>query len=1013
MGLHLHRLLTILIIAVFMLMPGQAPAAFSADNDVESAQEVQQSAEPQKDNAKAEEETTESSDRQANPEVTPSQDQVQGQDVSGPDSSGGAPKADGSGMAKESVSDQASESPSGETAGEAAETAESSAKSEKNDEMISISFCLLADEEHGGEWVKQIRISVAKDSTVKDVLEGVLKELNGKCKVNEDGSIEKITFKFETGSVTLTSGSVSDEATEKTPSEAAPAVSTEDKPEAAEPGDQVDPEGSEATDDPALTETAASDNTSESDDSSAASENKKEAAKWMYRVNGKDHEKGADKYVLKDNDKLIVFYKTEEADKAVRLVESAAPAEATGETAEAEGIDDSLDVLKGSSASAGKSVDNAYGNTKDVVAGIAANANWSEDSIWLVFGLARAGALTSEQGEAYYNNVLAKLESTGSPVINANQSSHNSRAILALTAAGYNATDIGGYNLLGPLANMSYIRAQGVNGPIWALLAFDSKGYEIPQLTGVSEAAAAKLQTSREKLVQSILGSRKSDGGWAYSGSKSDVDMTAMAIQSLAPYYNTNPEVKTAVDEALTWLSSAQNSDGSFSSGGYVCSESSSQVIVALTSLGIDPAKDKRFLKNGKGALDSLMSFYTKGGGFKHVEENYKYNVLATYEGYYALVAYYRNLNGRNTLYDMTDAGEDFVIDVDYSKEKPDSNNENGENKSNNDNNNSNNKGTANKQKQQGKNTEQQKKEEAKPLGATKGLTKSAGLIKLKGGNTAEAKNSMSLIEAVVKRGLSEDATTYTEDDIKAINEAYSAYLKLQPAEKLAVEKDKNWKPFCKITSALGKIYHIDKDRGVDVLDNDDITMPWYVKLVVKDKEITEEQSNKIISILGENGQIFSTYDISFVDTLAESEAAKQAANDSEQSADQNSESVWHPSKLLKTNMGVPDALENNPVVIHITDKGKIEFKDNKVIEDKEKRYKQFGKYSQFQSDDFSVYGIAGTSGSIKSMMSQTEEEEPEADYLIWVYIGAAALAALALLLILRRRSKALDETGE
>ena len=128
MGLHLHRLLTILIIAVFMLMPGQAPTAFSADNDVESAQEVQQSAEPQKDNAKAEEETTESSDRQANPEVTPSQDQVQGQDVSGPDSSGGAPKADGSGMAKESVSDQASESPSGETAGEAAETAESSAK---------------------------------------------------------------------------------------------------------------------------------------------------------------------------------------------------------------------------------------------------------------------------------------------------------------------------------------------------------------------------------------------------------------------------------------------------------------------------------------------------------------------------------------------------------------------------------------------------------------------------------------------------------------------------------------------------------------------------------------------------------------------------------------------------------------------------------------------------------------------------------------------------------------------
>ena len=906
MGLHLHRKLTAVIVALFMLVSFQAPAAFGAESEEpveQNSQQVEETTAPAVEDGEPEDSAAEEPAAQTNTES----DDVEASEK--PESSG-TEKAEGETAEPESAADKSEE--------------EAAGSEKKATQSIEIFFRLSVDpSDRGGDWVKETAVSIPEGSTAKDAIKSILEEIDSECNFDDEGAISSITVKNDSGIITL------------------PAEDTDS------------------------------------------------SAKWICRINGKDYEDGIDQYELKEKDYVLVYFE-EATEETVEETVDDAVTEPEIKTDEQE---EEIEFRILANTTAGTNVDNAYGNTKDVVANIGTSSNWSEDSVWLVMGLARAGALTSNQGEAYYNNILAKLESTGSPMLNSKQSSHNSRAILALTAAGYDVTDIGGYNLLEPLANMAYIKAQGVNGPIWALLAFDSKGYDVPQLTGVSETVAEKFQTSREKLIQSILDSRKNDGGWAYSGKTSDVDMTAMAIQALAPYYNVNPEVKTAVDGALVWLSSAQNSDGSFSSSGYVNSESSSQVIVALTSLGIDPAKDKRFLKNGKSAVDSLMSFYTKGGGFKHIKENFKYNVLATYQGYYALVAYYRNINGKNTLYDMSDAGDDFVIDVDYIIEKPDNNNENGGDNSNNSN--------TNNQKQQGKNTEQQKqkKEEPKALGATKGLTKSAGLIKLKGGATAEAKNSMGLIEEVVKRGLSEDASTYTEDDIKAINEAYRAYLDLQPAEKLAVEKDKNWKPFCKLTAALGKIYHIDKDNGVDVLDNNDIIMPWYVRLVVREKDITSDQSKKITGILGENSQIFGTFDISFTNTLE---------------IDENGEETeWHPADILKVNMGVPDSLENNPIIIHINGKDKIEFLDNKVVNDEDNRYEFYDKYAQFQSDDFSVYGMASTSGSIKTMISRQEEEAPSTSYLLWIYIGLAALAALALIMILRRRAGQSEVTGK
>ena len=275
---------------------------------------------------------------------------------------------------------------------------------------------------------------------------------------------------------------------------------------------------------------------------------------------------------------------------------------------------------------------------------------------WLALGLARSGRSVPA---GYYDNVVQYVKAN----VNANERLHNSkstdnsRVILALTAIGKDPTNVGGHNLLKGLDSMSYINKQGINGPVFALIALDSHNY--PTFGEVT----------RDVLIDRILSEQvKADGGWALGGADeeaSDVDVTAMTIQALAPYYKTNAKVKTAVDKGLTWLSEQQQEDGGFASWGAVNSESCAQVIVALAALGIDPLTDSRFIKNGITALDALCGYYTQddtlGKGFAHVKQSSggyvggAYNQMATEQAYYALNAYYRFANSQNRLYDMTD----------------------------------------------------------------------------------------------------------------------------------------------------------------------------------------------------------------------------------------------------------------------------------------------------------------------------------------------------------------------
>ena len=286
-------------------------------------------------------------------------------------------------------------------------------------------------------------------------------------------------------------------------------------------------------------------------------------------------------------------------------------------------------------------LDTIYKTTGDFMATLGTPTVNSIGGEWMVIGLARSGRTVPA---GYYDNVVeyVKAKADANERLHPAKVTDNARVILALTAIGKDVTNVGGHNLLKGLDSMDYVQTQDINGPIFTLIALDSHNY--PTMGDVT----------REKLIQVILDAQLPDGGWNLSGENADTDMTAMAIQALAPYYKTNEAVKAAVDKALEALSALQRTDGGFGSWGTVNSESCAQVIVALTALGIDPTADSRFVKNGHTVLDALAGFYVTGGGFRHTAGGER-NDMATEQGYYALAAYYRFLNGQTRLYDMSD----------------------------------------------------------------------------------------------------------------------------------------------------------------------------------------------------------------------------------------------------------------------------------------------------------------------------------------------------------------------
>ena len=276
---------------------------------------------------------------------------------------------------------------------------------------------------------------------------------------------------------------------------------------------------------------------------------------------------------------------------------------------------------------------------------------------WAVLGQARAKVPLSEAYiAAYYEKVVAYVKANigsdgilrapddkNTPVI-----TDNERIALALTAIGKDPANVGGENLLKALQNKDIMKVTDtsktdINGLVMGLLALNSRNYT----------------SDTSWLVQAVLAQQNEDGSWRASADTKpvgDVDMTAMALQALAPYYKDggNETVNTAVEKALNWLSGKYRS-------GYDSSESCAQVVIALSALNLDANTDARFTKTVEGktlsVLGNLLQYrVAENGGFKHQFADKAVNEMATEQALCAMAAYARFTEKANALYDMTDA---------------------------------------------------------------------------------------------------------------------------------------------------------------------------------------------------------------------------------------------------------------------------------------------------------------------------------------------------------------------
>lgn len=259
---------------------------------------------------------------------------------------------------------------------------------------------------------------------------------------------------------------------------------------------------------------------------------------------------------------------------------------------------------------------------------------------WAVLGLARSGIMVRDGYYQGYYDALTEYVAGCGGELHARKYTEYSRVILALSALGADARNVAGYDLTEPLQNYDKTVWQGVNGPIYALLALDSRNYPAPE--GL-----------RQQYIDYILSCQLSDGGWSLSGTASDPDLTGMALQALAKYQEQDA-VRQATEKALDGMSNQQSMNGGFSAWGTAASESCAQMIVALCELGIN-LDDPRFVKEGHTLLDGLLVYYEQGKGFRHALTDTDCSQMATEQAFYALTALKRTQEGETSLYRMED----------------------------------------------------------------------------------------------------------------------------------------------------------------------------------------------------------------------------------------------------------------------------------------------------------------------------------------------------------------------
>ncbi|MBQ7399260.1 MAG: S-layer homology domain-containing protein [Clostridia bacterium] len=261
---------------------------------------------------------------------------------------------------------------------------------------------------------------------------------------------------------------------------------------------------------------------------------------------------------------------------------------------------------------------------------------------WHVISLLRAGkTIDDEILLEYYNSLVETVKGWTVETTPTNIE----RCALAISAMDKDITDVDGVNLAELIYNNTALET-GSNKLVFALLALDAAGVEIPE----------NALWSRDAIITELLKYQTSDGafGLALDNLVSDVDMTAMCIQSLAPYTGFE-NVNDAVNDAVEYLKRTASEEFDYLNNAY----STAQVLLALSCLGIDVTDSDSGFGNGEDenivtALGKYKSENTNG----YISENGVLSSSATYQVMQAYDAYRKAFKENLSYWDFSVKGQ-------------------------------------------------------------------------------------------------------------------------------------------------------------------------------------------------------------------------------------------------------------------------------------------------------------------------------------------------------------------
>ncbi len=262
---------------------------------------------------------------------------------------------------------------------------------------------------------------------------------------------------------------------------------------------------------------------------------------------------------------------------------------------------------------------------------LAENAGQSGQD-WIALALTRTGRT---EGAKVYRDALTAYVSSRYETqdkLSRSLATEWHRIGLCFLALGDDARNVAGADLaadgIWDRGKVAPLTSQGCNGVAWALIFLGAGGYAVPE----------NASQSRSELIDLLLAAQHEDGGWVFGNFDSDADTTAMALSGLARFRG-EEKVDAAVEKGLELLSEKQLPDGGFESFGTHNPMSVSQVILALTALGIDPASDERFQKEGGNPVTALLRYQLPDGSFPAKEGEEAGGGIATCQALLALAA--------------------------------------------------------------------------------------------------------------------------------------------------------------------------------------------------------------------------------------------------------------------------------------------------------------------------------------------------------------------------------------